>query len=45
MADGKIKIDFDPLVNYFKKLSVDMLVAYGVIVLGVILVIVGIVLI
>ncbi len=44
MTDGKINIDFDPLINYFKKLSTDMLIAYGVIVLGIILVIVGIVL-
>ena len=42
MPNGTIKIDFDPLINYFKKLSLDMRIAYGVIVLGIILLIVGI---
>ena len=36
-----IRIDFDPIVNYFKHLSEDMIIAYSAILLGIILLIVS----
>lgn len=43
MADKKIKLDFDPIINYFKNLSQDMIIAYSGIALGIILIIIGLV--
>ncbi|MGV8086127.1 MAG: hypothetical protein ACP5N1_00715 [Candidatus Woesearchaeota archaeon] len=36
-----IKIDFDPIVNYFKNLKTDMIIAYCAVLLGIILLIVS----
>ncbi len=41
MANKTIKLDFDPIINYFKHLSNDLIIAYSVIVVGLMLVIVS----
>jgi hypothetical protein len=41
MADGKVKIDFDPIVKYFSTLTQDLMIAWLALVLGVIILIVG----
>jgi hypothetical protein len=41
MANKTIKLDFDPIVNYFKNLDTYMIIAYCAIVVGIILVVVS----
>ena len=41
MAGKTIKLDFDPVVKYFKNLTTDLMVAWIVLVIGIILLIVA----
>lgn len=40
---GTIKLDFDPIINYFKTLSIDMIAAWSILVISIILIIVGLI--
>ena len=44
MSDKKITINIDPIMNYFKGLKDDMLIAYSILAVGIVVLIVSFVL-
>jgi len=41
MANKNIKLDFDPMVKYFKNLTTDLIVAWVVLGIGIVLLIIA----
>jgi hypothetical protein len=41
MSNKNIKIDFGSIIRYFKNLKTDMIIAYSILLVGIILVIVS----
>jgi len=44
MASKNIKLDFDPLVNYFRNLTTDMIFAWAILAVGIVALVIAVIL-